>query len=284
MFCDKLVGIVAEAQVKEAIEAFIEYAQQESKNEQEGNAAWQKVKRHDNDDENSMTLLSAAHTKLQSKELHRAKELFTKALDAALEEMSLVNQRMGVGNRKMTPEMMAKLKREGAYNVAPQALCGLAMCAMASKDQVEAKRLADRVRTEYPHATKDMRDVAEAIVRIELLILSEFDVEKDSYLTLLTYEDLSINPAAFYRHHLKLAVAHFIEQSPHQAIEECLRLIRAERKLLPALKEAGIVPQDLVLGPTAETPARRMILKVFEAVGHTNEHVIAGRRMLQLYL
>nr|CCC90651.1 conserved hypothetical protein [Trypanosoma congolense IL3000] len=285
IYADKMVGIVPESQVKEAIEAFIDYAKQESKSEMEGNSVFQKVKRSDEYDENSMTLLNAAHTRLKNKDIPKARELFQKAYDTAISETNATRERLGISrDKKMTQEMWDLLKREGSYNASPQALCGLAMCAMASKDTKEAQRIVLRIREEFPFATRDLRDVAEAVVRIELLVLSDFDVEKDTYATLLTYDDLTKDPATLYRQRLKLAVAHFVEKRHHKGIEECLRLIRAEPKLFSALKKAGIVPEDTVLGPGAKTPARQVILGIFEALGNSNEHTIKGRELLQAYL
>ncbi|CAJ1027540.1 conserved hypothetical protein [Leishmania braziliensis MHOM/BR/75/M2904] len=284
VFCDKLVGIVSESHIKEAVEAFIDYAKQESKNESEGRSLFQQVKRQDNDEENAMTLIAAAHSKMQAGEPAKGKQLFEKALRMSLEDIEIVKQRYGVPHKKMTPELWAKLKREPCYNSAPEALCGLAMCAMASKQRDEAFRLAAQVREEFPFAPQDMRSVAEAVVRIELIQLVDYDPDTDNYMRLLKFDELVNEPAQFYRHHLKRAVAFYVEGVAGQAIEECLRLIRAEPKLLAALKENGIVPKDLRLGPVAVTPARQVLQGIFEALGPTNEHVQKGRKLLQLYV
>jgi thioredoxin-like negative regulator of GroEL len=283
-FCDKLVGIVAESQVKEAVEAFIDYGKIQSKSEAEGNTLYQKVKRQDNDDENAMTLIASAHTKMQSNDVSKAKELYAKALRLSTEDIEVVNKRHNVANKKMTPELWATLKREPCYNTAPEALCGLAMCAMASKNSEESLQLVKRVRNEFPYAVKDMRGVAEAVVRIELMDLVGFEVEKDNYMSLLKYDELISDPVQFYQQHLKKAVGLYVENLAGQAIEECIRLIRAEPKLLPALKEGNVVPKDLHLGPTAVTPARQVIRLLFEALGPTDEQVEKGRKVLQLYL
>ncbi|KAL7697156.1 hypothetical protein NQL31_007537 [Lotmaria passim] len=284
VFCDKLVGIVAESQVKEAVEAFIDYAKTESKNEAEGNTLYQKVKRQDNDDENAMTLIATAHTKMQANDVSKAKELYAKAFRMSTEDIEVVNKRYNVANKKMTPELMASLQREPCYNTAPEALCGIAMCEMAAKKMDEAVRLVKRVRSEFPYAVKNMRSVAEAVVRIELMDLVGFEVEKDNYMNLLRYDELITDPVQFYTQHLKKAVAFYVENLSGQAIEECIRLIRAEPKLLPALKQGGVVAQDLHLGPSATTPARQVIRLIFEALGPTDEQVQKGRKVLQLYL
>ncbi|KPA73561.1 hypothetical protein ABB37_09856 [Leptomonas pyrrhocoris] len=284
VFCDKLVGIVAESQVKDAVEAFIDYAKAESKNEAEGNTLLQKIKRQDNDDENAMTLIATAHTKMKSKDVNKAKELYAKALRMSTDDIEVVNRRHNAVNKKMTPQLWASLKREPCYNTAPEALCGLAMCAMASNNMEESLQLVKRLRSEFPYAVKDMRSVAEAVVRIELMDIVDFDAEKDNYMSLLKYDELISDSVQFYKHHLKKAVAFYVENLSGLAIEECIRLIRAEPKLLPALKEAGVVPKDLHLGPTAVTPARQVVHLFFEALGPTDEQVEKGRKVLQPYL
>ncbi|KAK7198528.1 hypothetical protein NESM_000814500 [Novymonas esmeraldas] len=284
MFCDKLVGIVTESHVKEAVEAFIDYAKAESKSEADGTSLLQKIKRQDNDEENAMTLIATAHGKMQAGEPAKSKELFEKALRLSMDDIEVVKKRYSVPNKKMTPELWTKLKREPCYNSAPEALCGLAMCAMASKRREEAFRLAARVREEFPFAPQDMRSVAEAVVRIELMKIVDYDPDTDNYMRLLKFDELVAEPAKFYRYHLKRAVAFYVEGVVGQAIEECLRVIRAEPKLLAALKEDGIVPKDLRLGPTAVTPARQVIRGIFEALGPTDEQTQKGRKLLQLYI
>lgn len=140
-----------------------------------------------------------------------------------------------------------------------------------------------RVRAEFPYAMLDLQEVIDGVTRIELLTITEYDMEKDSYLNLLRFHELNDDPIAFYKSRLKLIIALVMEGSHSQAIEEALRVVRAEHKLLPELKKAGIVPADLVLGPQAVTPGRQVILKVFESLGNTNEHLVKGRRLLQLY-
>ncbi|CAD2217096.1 hypothetical protein AGDE_04198 [Angomonas deanei] len=280
---DKLYGIVPESQIKEAVDAFIEYAVKESKNEKEGLDTLNRMKRHDNDDENSMTLLQVAHKHLQKAEIPKSQKLFQKAYEVALREKELVDKKYGVKNKKMTVELWKKLKLEGAYNSAPQALCGLGMCHLALNQLEGAAKYAKQLREEYPFAVRDMKDVSAAVVRIEILTLSEFDMDKDNYTKLLKYDELVKDPAVFYRTHLKLAVCHYTEGRVRSAIAECLRLVRAERKLLPVLKDEGIVPKDLVLSPSPCTPARVILLKLFEAAGEANDDVREGRRLYQLY-
>lgn len=284
-YLDTLTGMVEESQIKEAIDGFIDHAKEEMTNRREGKGIYsKKIVRHDNDDENAFTLLSKAHKHLQTNEITRARDLFSKSLEYSREEMNVVNERYGVKGKKLTAEMWDKLKREASYNSAPQAICGLAMCAMAIEDRTEAKRLVSEIRSEFPHATKDMLDVAEAVVRIELMILTDFHVKKDSYVSLMRYDNLTKDPVAFYRQHVKLAVAHFLEGAHQRSIEECLRIIRAEPKLLSALCEGGVLPPGTQLTRQVVTPARTVILGVMEALGPTNDHTITGRRMLQLYL
>lgn len=209
----------------------------------------------------------------------------TKALKLFLEELEVVNQKYGVGAKKLTSERWARLKREACYNTAPKALAGLAMCAMAVQDVELAQEYADRIRKEFPLAALDMRNVEEALVLVELLILSKYDVDRNNYLSLMKYDELTTDPVVFYQQRLKLVVAHFIEQAHGRVIEGCLKMIRAEPKLLLVLRDAGIISDDVrTLGPRSVTPAHKATLCIFEALGTTSEYTIKGRRLLQLYL
>lgn len=284
LFCDKLVGTVPESHVKEVVDAFIEYGKEQSQSEKDGTSFVDRIRRSDQDDENGVTLISAAQKKMKENDLSKAKELFEKALRLSVEEAAALEAKYGVAKRKMTPELRARLKKESCYNVAPEALSGIAMCHMARGEKTEAVAVTKRIREEYPSALVDLRDVAEAVVRIELIELTGFDVNTDNYASLLKYEELTTDPLEFYTKHLKLVVCMHAEQAHKKAIEECLKLIRAEPKLLPVLKAGGLVPEDLVLGPRASTPARQVLLKLFEALGSTNKDVVEGRRLMQLYI
>eukprot|EP00388_Colpodella_angusta_P040294 GDKK01049797.1.p1 GENE.GDKK01049797.1~~GDKK01049797.1.p1 ORF type:complete len:125 (-),score=26.92 GDKK01049797.1:96-470(-) len=120
--------------------------------------------------------------------------------------------------------------------------------------------------------------------RIELLFLTNFDLEKDNYVSLMKREELLNDPVAFYLTNVKLAAAHVFEKRHNAGIEECLKLIRTEPKLLGELKKAGVVAQDASLGQKDATPARKVIFLIFEALGNNNEHVIAARKKLSAYL
>lgn len=83
---------------------------------------------------------------------------------------------------------------------------------------------------------------------------------------------------------MKLCTAAFIERHYNVAIETCIKVIRIEPKILKDLKAAHVVADDLVLGPTAVTPARQVMMKLFEGIGKNDQKVIQGRKILQQYL
>ena len=147
--------------------------------------------------------------------------------------------------------------------------------------------MVSRIRSEFPYATKDLRDVAEAVVRIELLFVSGYDLDTDNYISLLKFEDLQNDPVTFYQQRVKLAVAHVLDKKHRSAILECVKLIRAEPKLLPALKSGKVVEEDACLtgeGRAAATPARRVLFLIFEVLGNMHETTVEGRKMVEPYL
>eukprot|EP00331_Platyophrya_macrostoma_P016225 CAMPEP_0176473544 /NCGR_PEP_ID=MMETSP0127-20121128/42372_1 /TAXON_ID=938130 /ORGANISM="Platyophrya macrostoma, Strain WH" /LENGTH=391 /DNA_ID=CAMNT_0017868565 /DNA_START=204 /DNA_END=1379 /DNA_ORIENTATION=+ len=255
---DRLSGMVTEAQVKEAIDAFVDFVAEQirlkpatasttgnSSNAKSGNginivSTDGRIKRTDNDDENAMTLLQVAHQKLRLKEIVKAQELYGKALKLATESTDQFKVSIGFDTKKRTDEMWLKLRRNGHYNAMAQARAGLAMCEMANRNFAAGLEMVTKLREDFPFATKDLKDVTEAIVRIELVFASKFDLDKDNYVTLMKFEDVEEDPVRFYEQHVKLAVAHVFDKKHRAAIIECVRLIRSEAKLLPALKEAFV--------------------------------------------
>jgi tetratricopeptide (TPR) repeat protein len=286
---DKLTGIVPEVQVKEAVDAFVEYALKRRKDEKDGKPAVEipkgaTISRSDNDEENAMTLLQVAHQKLRVKEIVKAQELYEKALAKATAATETFKATIGFDRKKQTPEQWTRLRQFGNYNAIAQSMSGLAMCEMAKRNYSKGLETVTSIREMFPHATKDLRDVAEAVVRIELIFVAKFDLDKDNYVTLLKYENLQNDPVTFYEQHVKLAVAHVLDKKHRAAIIECVKLIRAEPKLLPALKAGGVVDQDCVLSNNVSTPARRVAFLIFEVLGAHHETTLEGRKMLEPYL
>lgn len=244
--------------------------------------------RMDNDDENPMTLLQVAHQKLRVKEIVRARQLYAKSLKMAQEMTAERKVKMGFdGKRRETKEMWDDLRRDGAYNACAQSMAGLAMCEVAERRYSDGLAMVSRIRSEFPYATKDLRDVAEAVVRIELLFVSGYDLDTDNYISLLKFEDLQNDPVTFYQQRVKLAVAHVLDKKHRAAILECVKLIRAEPKLLPALKSGKVVEEDASLtgeGRAAATPARRVLFLIFEVLGNMHETTVEGRKMVEPYL
>lgn len=298
-YLDRLSGLVTEAQVKEAVDAFIDFVAEKirenpvkpssTNNQKTGDgvnvvSSDGRIKRTDNDDENAMTLLQVAHQKLRLKEIVKAQELYGKALKLATEATDLFKVSIGFDTKKRTDDMWLKLRRNGHYNAMAQARAGLAMCEMANRNFTAGLEMVTKLREDFPFATKDLKDVTEAIVRIELVFAANFDLDKDNYVTLMKFEDSETDPVRFYEQHVKLAVAHVLDKKHRAAIIECVRLIRSEAKLLPALKAAGVVEKDCVLAANVSTPARRVIFLIFEVLGAHHETTIEGRKMLEPYL
>ncbi len=73
-------------------------------------------------------------------------------------------------------------------------------------------------------------------------------------------------------------MAHYFERHHEQALEELLKLVRVEAKLLPELKKAGLCES------LATSPARKILFLMFEALGNDSPAVITARRKLAAFL
>lgn len=280
---DKMIGIVPDSQITEALAAFLEYA---GKSDAQARDAG-KPDRLDDHDENVMTLQQVALQKVRDKDYTKAMELFSKARAVAEKHVDELKQKLGVHAKKMTPEIVEKLKKDGHYVALPQTICGQAMTRLALNDLDEAWSYCQEVRKNFPWAIRDNRQIADTMCRVAIIKISDYDTESDNYVTLLKRDNVEIDAPTFYSTQVKLAVAHFFERHPELAIEELLRLIRAERKLMPELKAAGVItpPEDGSVASTQNaTPARRVLFSIFEALGPANSHVVDARKKLAAYL
>jgi thioredoxin-like negative regulator of GroEL len=309
---DKMIGICPEGQVQQAFTAFLDWTKQHAAKPVPGTAEYmeqarkdaigdpgkqpataaaadaaEKPDRPDEFDENPMTLQQAAIRKTQSKDYAKAYELFTKARTVAEENVKALKVRLGVDKKKMTPELQERLKKDVNYLALPQAICGQAMVRLAQRDLEEASGYCAEVRRDFPWAVRDNRQIADTLCRVELIRLSGYDVDKDNYVTLMRRDDLVENTGDFYRNQLRLAVAHYFERHQEMAIEELLRLIRAEPKMMAMLKKEGLIaaPEDgSAMTAQNKTPARRILFLVFESMGNQHGAVIDARKKLQAFL
>lgn len=279
---DKMVGIVTEAQIREALHAFVRFVAESSEKKREFQE--KATKRMDEDDENPLTLMQAAQEKLKEKDIAKALQLFRKSARQCEVEVEKLHNKLNLRAKKLTPDIISKLRQDSYYMTLPQALAGEAMALGVSGDWSNASIIAKRIRAEFPWAVQDLRLVADAVVRIELVECSGFDLLKDNYTNLMKKEDHLNDVVAFYRNNVKLAAAHYLERNHKSAIDECLRLIRAEPKLLPALKDAGVVNQEVTLSLNSSTPARRALFLIFEGLGNTHEDVIAARKKIAAFM
>ena len=273
---DRMTGIVAESSVIEACSAFLEYCAEEAKGDGKS------LKKYDDTEENPMTLLVAANTAMKEKKMARAKPLYEKSLDMALKHVVPIKTRLGFDRKTPTEAMMKQLRKQAVYNAAPQALAGLMMCEMMQDQRAKAVEIVARIRNDYPYATTDLREVAGAIAKVEILVISGLPVVEGYHLKLHTLENPAEEGAAFYHRQLQIAADYYLNQRIYSgAMDLLLRLIRSEVKLLPELKAAKIVPEDTVLKGMNCTPARKVLKLIFEALGETMDLVVDYRKKAQ---
>jgi thioredoxin-like negative regulator of GroEL len=310
---DKMIGIVPESQVQQALTAFVDWSKanagkvvpgspqhvEQAKREALGRSgsaaastnsaanASEKPDRPDEYEENTLTLQQAAVRKTQAKDYAKAFELFTKSRTMAEEKVKELRAKLGLDKKKMTPELTEKLRKDPNYVALPQAICGQAMVQLALRNMDEAWGYCQEVRREFPWAVRENRQIADTLCRVEMIRISGYDVDKDNYVTLMKNDDLTANTADFYRNQLRLAVAHYMERHSELAIEELMRLIRAEPKMASMLQKEGFVsaPEDgSQMTAQNKTPARRLLFLVFESMGNQHQAVVDARKKLQAFL
>lgn len=281
--CDKMYGIIEDGQIIDALEAFVKFAAGKAPDEVH---PADKPKRMDEDDENVMTLLQLGLKRGKEKDFAKAVHVLNKAKQLAEAEVASLKVRLGLDKKKVTHEVMEKLKKDPHYLALPQIYSGLAMIALNQKDMETAYSIADEVRQKFPWSMQEIKQVADAQCRINMIRITNYDVDNDTYLTLLKKDDLLNDPIDFYNNHVRLAVSHYFEQKPELAIDELLKLIRAEPKLLPELRKRGVVEEWAKhgAGPQNSSPARRVIFLLFEVLGHNNQSVMDARKKLAAYL
>lgn len=274
---DKLIGMVGEVHIRETILSLLKYAKETDEKEGGPSSATipQRPNRLDEDDENVVTLINVAIQKARDKEYGKAEELFKKALKIAEAEVSKLKLKHGLDKRKMTPEIHAAMKKDAHVLAIPQARVGLAMVAMSRQKLKEAAAICKSVREEYPWAASELKTVAESLTRVEIMDLAELKATDNMIMLLRDAEHIS-DAVCFYKNQVKLAALLFFEHKSKAALTELLRIIRSEAKMLPQLREGGVVGPDAPAGQN--TPARRCLFLMFEALGNHNEDVVAARK------
>ena len=294
---DKMVGIVSEPHIQTIIQNLLQFVAQDatkaaaaSSPASPGGGATASnsaggtvgtVPRMDLDDENVMTLVQTGMRRLQERDHAKAETLFKKAIAIAEPKVADLRTSLGLHTKKMTPEAAEKLKKDPHYLALPQAFTGLALLQLATNDIKKAAEMSKSVRDDYPWAARDQRLVADALARIDMLVISGYNPDTDSYVNLCKRDEFINEPVKFYNNNLKLAMSHYLERNHEAALEELLRLIRAEPKLLPELRRAGICDS---LSTTQSSPARKMLFLMFEGIGNDNAAVVAARKRLAAFI
>jgi thioredoxin-like negative regulator of GroEL len=311
---DQAVGIMEEIQIRDALVQFIDYyaknvgpdgkiatqnqqakqQQQQQQQQQSGSNEpnQSKPQRIDEDDENPVTLLQAAVRKIHEKDYSKGTMLLNKAEEQALPGANKLKEALGVGKKKMTPEMLERMRKDPSVMVLPQIMCARAMMALGRKRYDDAFAHVETLRRDYPWAPRDSRVVADALCRIEMIRLADYDIDRDNYITLMKNDEQIHDPLDFYFSQIKLACCHYFERHADRALEELLKVVRMEPKIMKQLKDAGYLdkwaqwssPGERASGANTSTLARRLLFLVFEAVGNDHQMVVAARKRLAAYL
>ena len=181
---------------------------------------------------------------------------------------------LGVGVKKISQDITNKMKENEHMQATAQAHALLCRLYGQKGEKEKAAEHAKVLRSELSWALKDDREIAQTIADFEIRSIVEFDPDKHSvaYLKGLP-ADSAKDPDEYYLTHLRLSVAFYTCGQMQEAIDELLSLIRLE----PRLHKAPKSRQE-------STPARRMILLLFEMEGAESEIVQKARRKLSALL
>eukprot|EP00760_Papus_ankaliazontas_P036158 PhM_4_TR8228/c0_g1_i2/m.5809 len=275
---DRASGALSDIQVRSAIDNFVRVIQEQtgamSNAQRETKLQDAAGERMSEDEENPMTLIQEAGRRMQNdNNLTRARELAQKAMRMTEGPIAEFKKSIGLGQKKATPDMVKKMKENAHFQAGAKSRAMLALIAMAEDNTAEAAEYSKVLRAEYPWAIKEFREIADAVARVEMMVLVGYRTKYDSYITLLKKEGIVEDPDEFYAMHLKLSVCHYLEKKPQLCVDELLKLIRAEPKLGKAPKRPG-----------ETTTARKLILLVFDALGADNDIAVQGRKKLSTYL
>jgi hypothetical protein len=156
------------------------------------------------------------------------------------------------------------------------------MSAMVDEDRELAITYVERLRKEFPYAASDMVEVATAIARVEIIVLTDYVLQENANVSLHGKDKPDESGSSFYKRQLQLSADLFLNLRMEKAAMDVLvRLVRSEPKLLSELKEAGIVPQDTKLQGMDCTPARKVLKLMFQALGESRDEVVEYRKKLQ---
>jgi thioredoxin-like negative regulator of GroEL len=296
---DRAVGILEPAHIAQLIHTFLEYcnnaqagaaAKPEEEAQKSADAATASSASGADIDMNDVkAVVAAAFRQLAAREFEQAAELLRRAHDLAEPEIAILKANLGIGKKKVTPEMQEKLRKDPNCNAMAHVLAGFSLIALAQGQVGGAAACIDEMRNQFPWATRDVRVIGDAAARVELIRLTGFQAAPGDYATFVESAPPT-DALENYLHQLRVAVAHYFLAQPERSIEALLGAIRSEAKLMPQFKEKGLLEKWAQLpgaapgSSNAQTLARRLIFVVFEALGNDKPAVIAARKRLAAYL
>lgn len=288
-YLDRMNGLVPDIQIKDSLNAFVKFVDEEVQKTSQLNLPKSqlgvtKLGKVSEDEENVMTLLHVASVKQKTNDLTKAHELYKKAHDLARSHIQNLKKQLGMGEKKLTAEMLKVFKADPNVLGCGYAMAGLATVAFTSKRTEEAVNYCRAIREEFPWQLKESREVAAAVCEIEMYEISKCSPSRENVSLIARRDDLDANGAEFYDRRVKLAVLWAIDQKWEQAIEECLRLVRSEPKLWKELQEHALIGKDANPRDLEATPARKILRLVFELLGDDDSRVVDARKSLHSFV
>ena len=271
---DRLVGVMTEVQVADAVNAMSDFCNKQEEEQEmlakqaattassDHGPAGGLNKQLEGDEENAGTLLALGIHMMREGKSSKSRQLFEKGIVVAEEKINELKHKHALHKKRLTPETETILRKDANYKAQAHLMMGLALLDHKCGNLDAAYEASLLVREKFPHAAKDQQEVANLMAYIELSYLARYD-EKVDDVAKLSMDSKSLDqPCAFYRNQLKLCVAHFTNKHFDLCLDELLRLIRAERKIMPALIEGCIVSDSSkvkgISGITKEEIQRRL--------------------------
>lgn len=279
---DEMTGFVTEGHIRHAIEAFIEGAAKMAEERLTGRGPYALIGKMSTDEENALTLLQKAKKlMMEPGQAPKVRELCDKAIAMCEESLDKQKKELGVGKKKMTPEMLHVVRANPHYSALPLAHSLYAMSYQSEQKVDEARRRCELIREKFPLAVSALREVSETLVRIELQNMTNFDPKADNYISLLKHAKHFDDPVKFYWNQVKLSVCHYFEGRAAAAVKELLRVVRVEPQLMAELEASGAVTKEEMAKDRMSTPARKVLVKILDVLGPFDPLTDETREKLQ---
>ena len=261
---DRLTGDLDAATLEKAMDAFVKAATERFGFE--GQSGAPQADEAPTDEKSPSFHIREAKKMLETPDADLS--LIDAALDNAqklcAEPVAAFKKSIGFGQKRVTPEMITKMKENPDIRCMAQALGVHVATALRRGDMPAAQTHADHIRREFGWILKEDRTVARDVVLVEISSIAQYDSAKhdQAYFDAKDDADELQSP--------RRACRHYTIGEDDECINVLLGTIRGEAQKRGA--SAG------------QSKARQMILKCFEALGTDSEVVQTARKTLSRYL